>query len=317
MKTKAPRPFLSLQEGMFRLGDRLVFPSTTWTFRTDEQWAIIGANGSGKSLLADGLRGRLPLVRGELLYHFRPPAGLSPEEAIGHVAFEDRKREVHGAVVQSRWNSLEDLEALRVREFLSYDRVMEVNPFEVTGGQSDARRQFGRRRRRVAELLDLERLLGRTVLSLSNGERQRVELARALCRPLRMLILDEPFAGLDTAMRAQLQRILARLMATPLRVLLITTRPEDLPRQITHVMRVGNCRVAGTGKRREMVGTAAEGPRRSRDHGFLRAAECLHVAVAGDSHAPGELIRLNRVTVRYGKRQILRDVSWTVRSGES
>jgi hypothetical protein len=86
-----PRPFLSLLEVAFRLGDRLVFENTSWIFHRHEQWAVIGANGSGKSLLADALRGRLPLVRGELRYHFRAPAGLSPEEAIGHVSFEDRK----------------------------------------------------------------------------------------------------------------------------------------------------------------------------------------------------------------------------------
>ena len=97
-----PAPFLSLLDAAFRLGDRIVFEHTTWTFRRDEQWAIIGANGSGKSLLADALRGRLPLVQGKLRYHFQPPSGLPPEESIGHVSFEDRKAEVHETVVQSR-----------------------------------------------------------------------------------------------------------------------------------------------------------------------------------------------------------------------
>jgi ABC-type molybdenum transport system ATPase subunit/photorepair protein PhrA len=57
------QPFLSLRDGAFRLGDRIVFEHTTWVFQRHEQWAIIGANGSGKSLLADAVRGRLPLVK--------------------------------------------------------------------------------------------------------------------------------------------------------------------------------------------------------------------------------------------------------------
>jgi molybdate transport system ATP-binding protein len=108
-----------LRGATFRLGERLVFENTTWTFHRHEQWAIIGPNGSGKSLLADALRGRLPLVGGELRLHFRPPPGHSPEDAIGHVSFEQRKLEVHDTVVQSRWNSLEEESALRVRDYLS------------------------------------------------------------------------------------------------------------------------------------------------------------------------------------------------------
>src|SRR5579859_2499232 len=125
------RPFLSLKEATFRLGDRLVFERTTWTFQQHEQWAIIGPNGSGKSVLADGLRGALPVVRGELSYHFRPARGLAYEDAIGHVAFEDRKADLHGEVVQSRWTSFEEESSATVADFLSYEQAMEVNPFEV------------------------------------------------------------------------------------------------------------------------------------------------------------------------------------------
>src|ERR1035438_6193951 len=81
------QPFLSLRDGAFRLGGRIIFEHTSWALHRHEHWAISGANGSGKSLLADALRGRLPLVRGELGYHFRPPPGLSPEESISHVSF--------------------------------------------------------------------------------------------------------------------------------------------------------------------------------------------------------------------------------------
>ena len=256
-QTLDSRPFFSLHGGTFRLGDRLVFANTTWTFHTGQHWAVIGPNGSGKSLFADGLRGRLPLVHGQLHYHFSPPAGLSPEEAIGYVAFEERKRAVHGTVVQSRWNSLEEDDAVLVQDFLSFDRVMEINPFEMANPRAQARRAFLRRRRHFVRLLELQPLLERRLLALSNGERQRVEIASALCRPLRLLILDEPFAGLDVLMRQHLHSLLARLMATSLRVLLITTRPEDLPRQITHVMRLANCHVAAAGARAQVLPQAS------------------------------------------------------------
>ena len=330
-------------DATFRLGDRLVFEHTSWAFQRPEHWAILGANGSGKSLLADALRGRLPLVHGELRHHFRPPLGLTPEEAISHVSFEDRKAEVQDTVVQSRWNSLEEESASLVRDYLSYERVMDINPFEVTTRHTQARPHFERRMRRAVALLQVAPFLDRTLISLSNGERQRIQLARALSHPMRLLILDEPFTGLDTATRAHFHAVLERLMATPLRVLLIATRIEDLPRHVTHLLCVAECRVVAAGPRadilslphiRKLFGTPQTG----------RVGQCVPRAPsdklpaetrAGETHFPTlksmgragvrpaqkrpafELARLRNATVRYGDTVILRNINWTVRAGES
>lgn len=308
---RVPRPFLSVQQAAFRLGERLVFENTSWIFQDTEHWAVVGANGSGKSLFADALRGRLPLVRGELRYHFRPPRGLSPEEAIGHASFEERKAVLHGAVVQSRWNSLEEAGALRVGEFLSYEQVMEINPFEVVEHPRAGRLRFARRRRVAVSLLGIAPFLERTLMSLSNGEMQRVQLARALCHPLRLLILDEPFIGLDAAARDHFRGVLERLMAASLRVLLLTTRPEDLPRHVTHVLWLDRCRIAGAGPRRLLLSSFKAQGRK-----FI--APPIRTPARPRSSPPvRSLVRLRNVTVRYGSRTILRSVTWNLREGES
>ena len=309
------RTFLSLHQAAFRLGDRLVFEDTDWVFGRDEQWAVIGPNGSGKSVLGDALWGRLPLIQGELCYHFRPPEGLSCEDAIGHVAFEDRKSELHGTVVQSRWTSFEQEGSERVRDFLSYDRVMEINPFEVTTRHARARPAFERRLRRAAALLQIGQYMPRTLLSLSNGERQRVQLARALACPLRLLILDEPYVGLDAAARTDFHKLLEPLLRTRLRVLLLTTRVEDLPGQITHLLRVDDCRVVDSGPRAAVL--------KRLDVPSHRPTPAVHRNTRPAGRPPGgrgtvgSLVRLRNVTVQYGSRVILRQVDWTVRPGES
>jgi molybdate transport system ATP-binding protein len=334
------RPFLAMDRAAFRLGERIVFEGTSWVFHRDEHWGIVGPNASGKSLLADAVRGRLPLARGELRYHFSAPPGLTPEEAIGHVSFEVRKWDAQGAVVQSRWNSFEEESALRVSEFLGFERVMEVNPFEVTDRHEEGRRRFERQRHRAVRLLRIEPFLERTLISLSNGERQRVELARALCHPLRLLILDDPFVGLDAGTREHFGRLLQTLMATPLRVLLIATRLEDLPPQVTHLLCVDRCRVVAAGPRDEVLRmrqskslTASGLPVRASAN--LRDAElarprpamqevegCPPAAATGfkGRGAPAgdcELARLRDITVRYGQTTILEGINWTVRAGES
>jgi molybdate transport system ATP-binding protein len=322
-----PTSFLSLERATFRLGEALVFENTSWLFQSDQHWAVLGPNGSGKSLFADALRGKLPLVGGTLRYHFRPPPGLSPEEAIGHVSFEDRKSELHDTVVQSRWNSFEEEAALLVRNFLSYDKVMEVNPFEVTERHERARPGFERRRRSAVVKLRLAPLLERRLISLSNGERQRVQLARALCHPLRLLILDEPFAGLDAANRRHFRHVLEELMQGRLRVLLLTTRADDLPQHITHLLGLDGCRVIAAESREQIVGRESCGDGQvcsPSSSSSFSSSICFGATAAPRTRTrtrrrmtEGPLVDLCHVTVRYGEATILRDVNWTIRPGES
>ncbi|MCG3148263.1 MAG: hypothetical protein PCFJNLEI_01706 [Verrucomicrobiae bacterium] len=80
-RTVSP-PFVELTGASLRVGDRLLFRNTNWIFRRGEHWALIGPNGSGKTLFASGLTGAVPVVRGEC---------HGPDGAVAHVSFEQQK----------------------------------------------------------------------------------------------------------------------------------------------------------------------------------------------------------------------------------
>lgn len=322
----APRPFISLIEASFRLGEQVIFEDTTWAMGRDEQWAVLGPNGSGKALFAEGLCGRLPLVKGELRYHFRPPRGLIAEESIALVSFATRRQSQAGLTMQSRWNSLEMDVGSTVSELLSYECVMEVNPFEVRDDNLADRAAFEKRRRTAVQKLDLHSLLERHASLLSTGEAQRVQLARALCRPLRLLILDDPFIGLDTNNRRHFRDFLEKLMRSGLRVIVITPRTDDLPAGVTHLLCLNCCRVASMGPRWELptqAFAAKESPANTNSaqplspNTRLRWARNALRAPRNSLGSATELVRLRNVHVRYGELDVLRGVNWTICEGES
>jgi molybdate transport system ATP-binding protein len=299
-----------------RFSDRLVFRDTDWSFARNQHWAVVGANGSGKSLFARALAGKVPVVSGEIRYHFRMRGRhrWAPEAAVARVSFEQQKLYAGVAPSAARWFSLEQEEAGSVRQFLSQDSIEDVNPFEVLRRSQPSVAAFGRRLRRVLRLLAIDSLLERRLLSLSNGEMRKALLARALLRRPRLLILDDPFSGLDVAFRAHLKAILEALMQhRSLHLLLIVTHPDELPRGITHVLCVDRCRVVAQGRRSAML----KHPRVRRLFGGASRRTAIHgFPLAAARNRAAELVRLEGVTVQYGKRAILQNVDWTVRRGE-
>lgn len=207
------RAFLTLANAAFRLGDRIVFPGTSWVFHRGEHWAVVGPNGGGKSLLGEALRGRLPLAQGELRYHFRPPPGLSAEGVIGHVSFEDRKREVQERVV----SGLHDTVGLFRRP---------------------SRRQRAAARRWL-ERFGLREYARRPLNALSAGLQRMVLLARALVKAPELLVLDEPCQGLDAAHRevfvSTVDELIGRKLVT---AIYVTHRADEIPPSVQRVLRL-------------------------------------------------------------------------------
>ncbi len=332
-----------------RHADQFAFAGTRWRWRHGEQWALLGPNGSGKSLFGRILAGAVPVARGEMACQFGTGAdargngsGLdSPEGAVALLSPATQREVIsaEGSFYQSRWHSGVSEGHRTVGRFLAYDSVWDINPFEV-GARRPRVRQFVRVRRRLAAELGLRNLFRRQLLHLSNGEQRRVLLAHTLLRQPRLLVLDDPFGGLDTATRARLKAVLQRLMRAGLPVLVITSRPDEIPPGTTHVLLVSGHRVVGQGGKGVMLrhplarrlsgpghtppgrgvlrgrpppALAAPGRRQAAASHGLKAAP---VAAARTDPAGPPLVELRRINLRFGRRAVLRDFDWTLRAGE-
>jgi iron complex transport system ATP-binding protein len=209
-----------------------------WTVREGERWVVLGPNGAGKTTLMQiasaslfPTRGRVELL-GEVfgsvdLSELRTRVGISSAALGDRIPAHERAIDVvitasYG--VLGRWQErYDEADSARASELLA--RV---------GLRAFTDRRFG---------------------TLSEGERKRVLLARALMTDPELLLLDEPAAGLDLGAREALLRLLTRLAgdAGSPPTVLVTHHPEEVPLGTTHALLLARGRTVAAGPVREVL----------------------------------------------------------------
>lgn len=261
-----------------------------WSIAQGESWAVVGPNGAGKSLLTGLLTRRVPLRNGIInIYH---PEGTA---AIRSLSFHDihPPSELRNMYYQQRWNATETDASPRVEE---------VFP-QLCQGES-----FGR------EGFEIGHLAGRRAISLSSGELRKLLIARALCGDPRMLILDNPFIGLDAPSRAVLDRMLRSLCEKGLlQCILVVSDPADIPEWIDRVLPLCAMEVLPPMSREDFQ---HDSRLKARLFGEDAPEEFDFPAAIHPPASFSIAVQVNRVNVSYQGLPILRDVDWTVRRGE-
>ncbi len=304
---------ISLNDITLRVGEQLSFPHTTWQIAPGQHWAILGPTGSGKSTLAKGISRSLPLVEGQILFYFAGVTGdarpyLHPHEILTfstetHQAFTRQFVDYH----QARWQSFEGEDAPLVASLLD--------------GLADAEKRAA-----VIDVLGIQPLMERKAHQLSHGESRKVFLAQLLLRSPRLLILDDPYTGLDAQSRVRLQETIERLLESQNpATLFLGSRYEDIPTGIDHFLLVREHQVLAEGDRRSLQAKSefkdffstskVERRESAATPAFTRMVERYANGLAGGENLP-EIIAMRGVSITYQGVLVLKGIDWMVRQGE-
>jgi iron complex transport system ATP-binding protein len=221
-----------------RRGRATLLDEVSWSVDDDERWVILGPNGAGKTTLLQvaaaqihptaGVVGILDEVLGTVdVFELRPRIGLTSAALADRIPRDELVRDVvvsasYGVV--GRWReSYDDLDHDRAAGLLA----------EV-GAQHLGERTFG---------------------TLSEGERKRVQIARALMTDPEVLLLDEPAAGLDLGGREDLVSTLSSLAMDPdsPATVLVSHHVEEIPPGFTHALMLREGRVVAQGPLERVV----------------------------------------------------------------
>ena len=275
---------------------RLARP-VTLDFLAGEHIAVVGPNGAGKSLLVDMLTGKYPLREGELAYDFSPSATKTAYDNIKYIAFRDTYGSADANYYyQQRWNAHDQEDTPEVREMLG-----EVADSALKG--------------QLFELFRIEPMLDKKIILLSSGELRKFQLTKTLLTAPRILIMDNPFIGLDAPTRELLFHLLEELSRMDsLQIILVLSMLDDIPSFITHVVPVYNMTV-GEKVEREVYMQAF----REQDTAVAMdelQQRILDLPYGSGNYTSDEVVKLNKVSIRYDDRTILKELDWTVMRGE-
>ena len=301
---------ISLHKVSNRLWDKPILKDITWSTEFGQSWAILGPNGAGKSTLIKIILGQLPycgtINRDEEIYEF---------EKIAHVSFEQQKTLISREEKKDRYEeySCKKQHILSGHEFI-----------DPEGKQTE-------KLLKTAEKLGIASQLEKPLRYSSNGEIRKILITKALLADPKLLILDEPFDGVDSTSAKSLSKSISVLIRSGLAVWLVSHRFEELVPEIEYILCLKSGKIFVQGLRSNVLSIEnldrlyGEDERRG---DFLVSAvnteerfKNLIPQIVPESPTTNKklpcIILMRNVNVHYGKHVVLEKFNWSVYQGEN
>lgn len=275
---------ISINNALFKLNQFRFLDVPYFQIKQGDFSVVVGSNGSGKTAFAVALEGKLPLYRG---------------------IYEKGFNVIHSLSFEKQQRILEQTFKERNNDLLDPDDFGKTARQTILNG-SDKKALCAE----YAKRLKIEYVLDRPFWHLSTGESRKVLLAQALVGEPELLILDEPFEGLDKKSVADWLTLLQQLKGK-IALILIINRLSDIPPIADYISLLDNNRLIFQEKYKEV-----------QKHDLFRQLQ--HAEQSVDIPLPESMVKpivldpfqnpfeLENVTIRYGDKKILNNITWTV-----
>jgi len=303
------RKVISISNGVTRMPQWRMKRPVSFDLADNEHIAIVGNNGSGKSMLVDIITGRHPLLSEKsIVYDFADNQKQYVSDNIKYIKYND----CYGGDIdrnyylQQRWNQTEiDETSATVGEKLE-------RAYQRSGKDTPDRRKW---RNRIEKMFGLDCMTDKFTVSLSSGELRKLSLAEALSGAPSVVIIDNPFIGLDEETRRMLTALLSEMADTGIvQFILVLSSADDIPSFITNVVEVKDMTVM----EKVSIHDFRQRPDKAKEAGLSpeKRLAVLSLPYKADAVECQNVVQMNNLGIRYGNRHILKDINWSVANGE-
>ncbi|MBB4824439.1 iron complex transport system ATP-binding protein [Sporosarcina luteola] len=228
---------IHLQHIFYKRGTNEILSNVDLTMKPGEHWAILGLNGSGKTSLLNIMAAHQFPTEGEV-------------EILGNRFGETNLPELRKKIgfVSS---SLERFSQMFINEIV--ERVVISGKYASFGLYEQTSKEDWEKAEELLHDFRLTYLKGKKISLLSEGEKRRVFIARALMSEPSLLILDEPCSGLDILSREQFLHSLHTVAKTNCHLVYVTHHVEEIIEDITHVLLMRNGQVVAAGPKQDVI----------------------------------------------------------------
>ena len=265
-----------------------------------KNWLVVGESGSGKSTLLDVLGSKVFPTKGK----FVKDSGIKIVPVGRDYSFHKIVGQAY-QYYQQRYNSQDAEVGPSVRETLQ-NQVVPLGTVDLESVELNPPKYETDWLNEIAKKMHIKHLLNRKLTSLSNGETRRTLIAYALLHKPDVLLLDNPFTGLDIESRATLKTILGNLKNTQV---VLAENPADFPENFENIiwMDAGNIKFEGLLSR-----FSANEYIQKKDIKIPEGIYGLHNTIENFDFA----IKLVSGKVKYGEKIVLDQINWEVKKGD-